>query len=228
MWLAKFSFYSNMSGPAWACLLKKPTFILPMHAEKWALIQKQGDWADILSAVDVFVADGVGLVWGYQFLTGKVVPKISGIDLISTLIAEAPETPVYLWGTNAKNIKKAAGSYKKSGLNVVGWHDGFSGQDSDILKEIKKSEAKAVFVGMGARRAAELCVRIKKELKLTAMTAGGSFDVASGNLKRAPKLFQQIGLEWLWRMLVDPKRFMRLPKLFLFVWYIIKEKYAKK
>jgi N-acetylglucosaminyldiphosphoundecaprenol N-acetyl-beta-D-mannosaminyltransferase len=202
----------------------RPCAVLPMHAEKWFLIQKQGDWDGILRKVDIFVADGVGLAWGYRFLTGKKVQKISGIDLINQLIEQKPKTKTFIWGTTEKNIIKAAKLYKQRGLNVVGFHNGFSGKDEDILVEIKKSGAEIVFVGMGARRAAELVVKIKEELGISAMTAGGSFDVASGEFKRAPIVFQRVGLEWLWRMIIEPKRIKRLPALLGFVYYVLREK----
>lgn len=217
----------KFNTPKWYELLRKPVFILPMHAEKWYLIKSQGDWDNILKNVDIFLADGVGLAWGYRFLTGKKITKLSGIDLINNLVKEAPQTPTYIWGTRPETIKKAAESYKKRGLDIVGWHDGFSGDDNKIIAEIKESGAKICFVGMGAKRAAELALMIHQKLNIVTMTAGGSFDVASGNLKRAPKIIQKIGLEWFWRMLADPKRFKRLPKLLGFIWYIIKEKYGK-
>lgn len=228
MRLSELTFFNQKRKSLWGNALLDPFFILPLHAEKWYLIQRQGDWAEILKNVDVFVADGVGLAWGYRFLTGKKVQKISGIDLINKLIQEFPQTPTYLWGTKSEIIKKAAQNYQKRGLNVVGFHDGFSGEDNQIIREIKRSGAKVCFVGMGARRAAELALKIHQELGITTMTAGGSFDVAAGNYKRASLIVQKMGLEWLWRMICDPKRFKRLPALFGFVWYIIKEKYGTK
>lgn len=208
----------------WDEYINKSVFILPMHAEKWFLIKKDNSWGNILKKVDVFVADGVGLSWGYRFLTGKSVLKISGIDLINLLIEKYPKTPTYIWGTTEENIQKAAKEYKKRGLNIVGYHDGFSGKDENIIDNIRQSGAKVCFVGNSAKRAAELAVKIHEELKITTMTAGGSFDVASGNQRRAPKIFQKIGLEWFWRMIIDLKRFKRLPALFGFVWYVFLEK----
>jgi N-acetylglucosaminyldiphosphoundecaprenol N-acetyl-beta-D-mannosaminyltransferase len=228
MKLAELNFYNKSLNDFWGVNLEQGAFILPMHAEKWHLINKQGDWGEILKGVDVFVADGVGLAWGYKFLTGKKVQKVSGIDLINRLIKELPQTPTYIWGTKPEIIANAAKSYKEKGLNVVGYHDGFSGRDEEIIAEIKKSGAKVCFVGMGARRAAGMALRIHQELGITTMTAGGSFDVASGEFKRAPLLFQKIGLEWAWRMLADPKRLKRLPALISFIWYIMKEKVAGK
>jgi N-acetylglucosaminyldiphosphoundecaprenol N-acetyl-beta-D-mannosaminyltransferase len=228
MKLSQIDFYHGVSTGFWEEYLQKPVFILPMHAEKWHLIEKKSGWDEILKGVDLFVADGVGLVWGYRFLTGKRVQKISGIDLINRLIEELPETPTYIWGTKPEIIANAVKSYKEKGLNVVGYHDGFSGKDEEIIAEIKKSGAKVCFVGMGARRAAEIALRIHRELGITTMTAGGSFDVASGEFKRAPLMFQKVGLEWLWRMFADPKRFKRLPALMGFVWDIMREKMDKE
>lgn len=202
-------------------------FILPMHAEKWTLIQEQEGWDRILSKVDIFFADGAGLAWGYRLITGNYLKKISGIDLIDMLIKDSPQTPTYIWGTRSELVKKAANVYKSSGLNVVGFHDGFTGSDEKVLEDIKKSGAKVCFIGMGALRAASLALRVHEELGITTMTAGGSFDVAGGKQKRAPQIFRKNGFEWLWRMIIEPSRVKRFPRLLRFIWYIIKEKYEK-
>lgn len=224
MKLSEINFYNGGRENAWEDFLKTPLFVLPMHAEKWFLIKKRGGWDKILKEADVFVADGVGLSLGYKLVSGKNVQKISGVDLIEDVVNNHPKTPTYIWGTTEENIQKAAKAYKKRGLNLVGFHNGFTGQDEEVLEEIKKSGAKVAFIGMVPKRAAELCVRINKELKITSMTAGGSFDVAGGEFKRAPLITQKLGLEWLWRMMLDPKRFKRLPSLIGFVWYVLLEK----
>lgn len=209
----------------WDKYIKKSVVVLPIHAEKWYMIKKDNNWDGLLKKVDVFVADGIGLIRGYKFLTGKKPIKISGADLVDSLIEKYPRTPTYIWGTTKENIQKAAKEYKKRGMNIVSFHNGFTGEDEDIIADIKKNNAKVCFVGNSAKRAAELAVKIHEELKITTMTAGGLFDVASGEFKRAPMFFQKVGLEWFWRMIVDLKRFKRLPTLFGFVWYVLLEKF---
>jgi UDP-N-acetyl-D-mannosaminuronic acid transferase (WecB/TagA/CpsF family) len=89
--------------------------ILPMHAEKWYLSQKQGDWDEILKEVDIFVADGVGLAWGYRFLTGKKVNKISGIDLIERLVIITRNPNLYL-GDNPREHRASGRKLQKKRL----------------------------------------------------------------------------------------------------------------
>lgn len=224
MKLKNISFESLHPETFWPVYHNTKVAILAIHAEKWAMIKREKDWGSTLSDIDVFIGDGVGLLLGYWFLTGKVIKKCSGVDLINTLIEQYPKTNVYLWGARADVVARAAESYKKQGLSVVGIHDGYSGDPADIIKGIKESKAKLVFVGNEGKTQAELVARVHKELDISALSVGGSFDVAGGGLKRAPRLFQKIGLEWFWRMLIEPRRFKRLPNLFLFVWYVMMEK----
>jgi N-acetylglucosaminyldiphosphoundecaprenol N-acetyl-beta-D-mannosaminyltransferase len=201
--------------------------IMATHAEKYYMMKSQGDWDKIVSQITYVIGDGVGLAIGYWFLTGKKIVKCSGVDLIETLIAQFPKTPTYIWGTKPEIIKKAAEIYKKRGLNIVGFHDGYNGTPEEVIADIKKSGAKICFVGMSNKKQMDMVVKVNKELGITTMSAGGSFDVASGTFKRSPVLFQRIGLEWLWRMIIEPKRFKRLPALFIFSWYVIRERFNR-
>lgn len=225
MRLSDFNFENHSSNDFWKNHSPEGGFsIMTMNAEIYYMVKSQGDWGDIIKRVGYFVCDGVGLALGYRFLTGKEAVKCSGADLVESLIEQFPKTPTYIWGTTEENIQKAAKAYKKRGLNLVGFHNGFTGQEEEILKEIKRSGAKLCFIGMGGRRQMEITVLVNKRLGITTMNVGGTFDVASGKFIRAPKAAQRLGLEWLWRMAIEPKRLKRLPALFGFVWFVALEK----
>lgn len=229
MKLSSFNFENYTSDFFWQKHSPQKVFcVMTLNAEGFYLIKTQKGWGKIIKNVDYFVCDGVGLAKGYQFLTGKKPVKCSGVDLVDSLIIKAPQTPTYIWGSTEENIQKAAKAYKKRGLNLVGFHNGFTGKDEEVLEKIKKSGAKIVFVGMRAKRQMELAVLINKKLGITSMNVGGSFDVAGGVFMRAPIFIQKIGFEWLWRMMLDPKRFKRLPLIFGFLWLVLLEKLGRK
>lgn len=211
-----YDFWTNYAG--------KGVSVATIHAEMAYLASRNKEYSKPILASKVLLADGVGLIWGMKLL-GKKLRKCSGIDLIDTLIKQYPDTPVYIWGGNASVSALARKAYTARGLNIVGNHDGYSGSEDKIINEIKKKEAKVVFVGMGGTsRQLRLVNNISEELGIMAITVGGSLDVAAGVVKRAPQMFQRFGMEWLWRMVQDPKRFKRLPKLAGFILVVVKEK----
>lgn len=208
----------------WDKHIRGPVSIVTMQAEMSFLGKKGQEIGRGIENADVIVADGIGFLWGMHLLGQKNLKKCPGIDLVDCLVRKHPNTPTFLWGASDENVAKAAEYYRKKGLNVVGYHNGYDGKDA--TGEIKASGAKMVLVGNDYAKQVMYVNQIKKELGISAMTVGGSFDVASGMRKRAPKLIQKMHLEGPWRIIVDPKRILRLPRIFGFFWEVAKERIA--
>ena len=102
--------------------------------------------------------------------------------------------------------------------------------NSEIINELKEKSPKLLLVAMGAPKQEEFIYEAKNVLPSTLMIGiGGSFDVWAGNVKRAPKIWQKLGLEWLYRTIKQPERFKRIfPTLPIFICSIIEEQYLKK
>ena len=116
-----------------------------------------------------------------------------------------------------------------NGLNVVYYHNGYFRDDNEIYDELKKAKAKLVLVALGSPKQEFFIYNAKNIIPPCLMIGiGGSLDVWSGNVKRAPKIFQKLGLEWLYRTISQPERFKRIfPAIPKFLWKVITYKEEK-
>ena len=177
------------------------------------------------------VADSMGVVWASEFLGYGRLTRIPGIDLMLKFcqLAASQDYSIYLLGSRESILKKAGENLKKKfpGLRIVGMHHGyFKESDSDrILKEIKNLKPHFLFVGIGTPRGDKWIYQNIQELNVpVCMGIGGSLDVISGRLRRAPGWLRLGGFEWTYRLFQEPWRFVRLPGLLSFVWKVIKQK----
>jgi UDP-N-acetyl-D-mannosaminouronate:lipid I N-acetyl-D-mannosaminouronosyltransferase len=134
--------------------------------------------------------------------------------------------PVFLIGASPavlnNTIEKLQTSYS---TNIVGHSDGYFTNEEQLILEIKNSGAKLVTVAMGSPKQ-ELFINKCKEAEIQAffMGVGGTYDVFTGNVKRAPKLFCDLGLEWFYRLASQPSRIIRQGNLLKFFWLYITKK----
>ncbi|WP_323721502.1 WecB/TagA/CpsF family glycosyltransferase [Acetomicrobium sp.] len=183
---------------------------------------------EAVKSADLSLPDGTGLIWGFRLLGIKIQERITGIDFMKNLceIARYRELPIFLLGGTAEVVKKASERLMDEypGLKVAGFHHGYFTEENDkeICEKINESGAKILFVGLGVPKQE---IWIKRNLQrfkgIVAIGVGGSFDVISGRLKRAPKVWQNMGLEWLYRTIQEPWRLKRTIRLPLFVILIL-------
>lgn len=175
---------------------------------------------DILKAADLVVPDGIGVVWASKFNEVKITERVAGYDLCQSLFKKMAQSgkTVYFFGGAPGVAHKAADkmTLKYKGLKIVGTRNGYfnSTEEKEIIREIKKASPDLLLVGLGAPKQEKW---IYENLRFTgakaAIGVGGSFDVMAGNTKRAPKVFQKLGLEWFYRLLCQPTRIGRMMKL---------------
>ena len=169
--------------------------------------------------------DSAGPVWALEQY-GKPVPgRVSGVDLVEVLCRISAKTgsKMYFLGA-ASGVAEAAAQNlmaKYPGCQVVGWRDGFFGSltDEEVATEIAALQPDILLVGMGMPRQELFILDTAHIIKSKiAMGVGGSFDVHSGKVKRAPLIFQKLHIEWLWRTILNPKKLDKvknLPKFYL-------------
>lgn len=110
---------------------------------------------------------------------------------------------------------------------MCGYHEGFFEKESEeeVISEINRLQPNVLFVAMGAPLQEKWIAKHKNELKVDiAAGQGGTFDYEAGKIKRAPKVFQKLGIEWLWRLVLQPSRFIRMLVLPI---YLIKITFTK-
>lgn len=157
------------------------------------------------------LADGASVVLASRVLGRPIRERITGIDFADGLLEKCAEAqvPVYLLGGTAdvldSVVRRCADRY--AGITIVGTHDGYYG-DPDVMAEaIKDSQARVVLVAMASAQAHGFCVQYGELLRGTVLVVvGGTFDVWSGRLERAPVAWQRAGMEWAFRLRQEPGR----------------------
>lgn len=184
---------------------------------------------EILQDADLVIPDGSSLLWAAKVLKKPIKTRVTGIDLMQLLLEEAEKCgwSVYFLGAKHEVIKEAVSLTRKRhpSLKIVGYHHGYFDDDNLILKDIKNLEPDILFAGMGAPKQEVWLTKNRDRLNCrVAIGVGGSFDVLSGNVKRAPMWMQNRGLEWLYRYLKEPSRIKRSILLPRFISLVLKEK----
>ncbi|USG65383.1 WecB/TagA/CpsF family glycosyltransferase [Brevibacillus ruminantium] len=208
----------------------KWTHVVTANPEIVMLARKQSGFQTLLDQAYV-VPDGIGIVYAAKWSGEPIRERVTGVELLEALMAEADKQQwnVYLLGASPEVISLAAEklSQRFPGARLVGYRDGYFQRDEEqaIVQEIAEKQPHLLFVAMGAPRQDEWIAAYRDQLNATlAMGVGGSLDVIAGKVKRAPKLWQRLHLEWLYRLLSQPSRWRRQLAIPLFVWTVLKEK----
>lgn len=191
------------------------------------------DMIEIVNSAKLVIPDGIGVGIGLK-ISGYNVKRIPGIQFAHRMIEECAKDnkSVALIGAKPEIIEKAASNLKKEfeNLNLAYIQDGYFDDEERVLKELQASNPRLVLCALGSPKQ-EFFIRKAENLLPEALFigVGGSFDVWSGVVQRAPEIYQKLGLEWLYRTIKEPQRFKRIfPTLPLFVLRVLKEKFVPK
>lgn len=206
------------------------------NSEIILMAYKDPEFCDILNTADLLTADGIGVVYAAKILKNPVPERVAGYDMACSVIDEISKTGhrLYLFGGKPGVAEQAQQNLKEIYplLNIVGTHDGYFGpEDEDaIIADINASGADLLFVCLGAPKQEKWIDANRDKLNCHVMMGvGGSLDVFAGVAERAPDVWCDLGLEWLYRLIKEPwriGRMMALPKFGLTV--IFKGKRYKK
>ena len=181
------------------------------------------EFAAIVRESAMVLADGSGLCLGMKILGMPVQERVAGIDFAEQLCrtASAEKWPVFFLGAAGDTSRRCAEAMQRKfpGLVVAGARDGyFDVRDKMIPDLIARTGAKVLLVAMGQPRQEKWVTLHRERLgAILCVGVGGAFDVFAGNLERAPKWMQKIGLEWLYRMLQEPSRWKKNLRLITFM-----------
>lgn len=195
-------------------------------------------YADVLRSADLLVPDGVGIQLVGRLRFNRRVFRLPGIDLGRMLLEIAYKNRarvMFLGGRNGSAISAAERLTKsRSNLQIYATGDNVevaeTGEVPDPKEEgrirdaILQTKPAIVFVGLGAPKQEQWIIKHKDAFPSVKIFIGigGAFDIWSGRLKRAPKMLQMIGLEWLWRLMLEPSRISRIFRaVFLFPYYAL-------
>ncbi len=197
--------------------------------------QKDKEFYDILKQADFATPDSVGVILGGKLQKKYFKERIPGQAYFREVFkcAEIEGWTIYLLGGKGDVPYKAKEKLEKDfpKAKIVGVHEGFFEEDSeeDVIKQINELKPNILFVAMGAPRQEKWIYRNKEKLKVDIATGqGGTFDYEAGKIKRAPKIIQKLGIEWLWRLFLQPSRIKRMMVLPIYLIKIVIKKDKSK
>mgnify|MGYP000104496427 CR=1 FL=1 len=188
--------------------------------------EQNAGFKKIVNDAALVVPDSVGVVWACRRAGAAIKERVPGIDILYAAARENSRFPWRIFFLGAlPGVAEAAAEKLRSdypGFNVVGTHHGYFKDNLEVIEKIKAASPDVLFIAMGSPAQEEWFVRNAGKLgNVVAIGVGGSFDVASGNLKRAPAIFQRLGLEWLHRLITQPSRIYRMLVLPVFAIKVI-------
>lgn len=160
------------------------------------------------------VPDGIAIVKACKMLNVPVTERIAGVDIADYLlkIANEQKKSLYLFGAKKEVVESLVNKINTDypNINILGYSDGYVKDRDKVFKEIIKLKPDVCLVALGIPHQEKLIYKhLDKFDKGIFVGVGGSFDVLSGTKKRAPKIFIKLNLEWLYRIMCEPKRLKR-------------------
>ncbi len=221
-----------------AWLAGPPAFHHVVTADSLAVLRARRDpaFARLLEKASLTVPDGAGIVWAADFLGSPLPGRVPGVALVQDLSARAAREgwPVFFLGARPGIARAAADTLagRFPGLRVAGARHGYfaagSAEERQALSEVRQAGPALVFVAMGVPRQEEFINLLREgawNRPVVAIGVGGSFDVLSGQVPRAPVLMQRFALEWLFRLWKEPSRLDRIARIPGFVVQVLRAKW---
>lgn len=210
---------------------KSCEIIVAPNTEFVMCAQRDEEFFNILKNSKLATPDSIGIIIGAKLQKKKFKQRIPGQAYFREVIrrAEIEGWSVYILGGTEEVIEKAVANVKNDfpKINIIGYHEGYFVKDSeeDVIKQINDLQPNVLFVAMGAPKQEKWIYKNKNILKVdVAAGQGGTLDYEAGRIKRAPKIIQKIGMEWFWRLILQPSRIIRMRVLPLFLIKLIFKK----
>lgn len=186
----------------------------------------QPELREIVCQADLVLPDGAGVVLGAKILGTPLKQKVAGIDFGHGLMNRLKDTDktVYFLGGKPGVAETAARKMQEKypGLNICGTGDGYFQDEAQAVAAVNEKKPDVLFVCLGAPKQERFMAAHKDELQVGLMLGlGGSLDGFAGNVKRAPKWMIRMNLEWLYRLIQEPRRLGRMMRLPKFLWRVI-------
>lgn len=201
----------------------RKSFIVAINPEKIMKAQEDRELKSLLNQATYQIPDGIGVILASKLKKGRIHERVTGIDMMLKLCQEATNNgkKIFLYGAKPGIADEAKAKLEEMfpGILIVGTLNGYEKNEEVIERTINDSGAEIVFVALGSPAQENWIIAHKEKLNPSVYQGvGGSFDVISGRLNRAPAVFQKFGLEWLYRLLKEPwrwKRQLELPRFLL-------------
>jgi N-acetylglucosaminyldiphosphoundecaprenol N-acetyl-beta-D-mannosaminyltransferase len=195
---------------------KRKSFIVTANPEIVMYAYEHPDYKNIIQAADMVVPDGYVIILASKILGHPIMERVAGYDLTVRLLELGSEKKlkIYLLGgreeTNQKAVANIQSNYPQ--IQIVGRHHGFfDWEKNTVTAEIKAANPDIVFVALGFPRQEQWIAKNLDQFSSGLfMGVGGSIDVLAGEVQRAPRIWQQMNLEWFYRLISQPSRWRRM------------------
>jgi N-acetylglucosaminyldiphosphoundecaprenol N-acetyl-beta-D-mannosaminyltransferase len=209
--------------------------ILAVNPEKVMGAQTNAGTLSSLQKAGMLIPDGIGVVWAVRFLTEESIERVPGAELMPVIcsVSKARNYRLFLYGASPEtNVAAAAALAERyPGIPIVGRQHGYLPESEmpGLIDRINKSRADVLFVALGSPRQELWIERYRSQLSVKVYQGvGGTFDVLAGHVRRAPIFFQKLNLEWLYRLVADPRRISRQWVLPVFMLKVLWQKISNK
>jgi N-acetylglucosaminyldiphosphoundecaprenol N-acetyl-beta-D-mannosaminyltransferase len=193
-------------------------YVVTPNPEFLLMAQRDADFLQALNGADLVIPDGIGVVYSGKILGTPFKERVPGIDFGEDMLACLNELGgrLYLLGAKPGVAEQAACRLLERHPNIIlcGTHDGYFQDDEAMMRKVSAANPDLLLVCLGAPRQEKWMARWGKHTgaKL-AIGMGGALDVLSGNVQRAPEVWQKLNLEWAYRLIKQPQRALRMAKL---------------
>lgn len=208
----------------------KPHHVVTSDANSILRAQDDEEYAGIVRRAALITPDGYGVMWGARLMNLPIYERVTGVDMVTGICERAAKNgdSIYILGAAPGVAAKAAEklSERFPGLRVAGTRNGFfkPEEEDEVVNEIRDAKPQVLFVAFGIPKQEKFIAKHLETLNVpVSLGVGGSFDVYSENLKRAPEYIQRSGMEWLYRVWQEPWRWRRMSYVPRFMIFALRE-----
>ena len=214
---------------------RRPHHIVTCDASMVVMAQTDAALKDIVRNAALVTPDSVGILWACKKMAHPMPERVSGIDIVQRLIGLSTKQGgprLYFLGAAPGVADDAAARMRElyPGAQIVGSAHGYFSEADEpaVIQAVKDAQPDVLLVALGIPKQEKWIHKYSKELNVPVLIGvGGSFDVLSGRVKRAPKLFQTLSIEWVWRLVSNPSKIAKVSLLPKFAWMVLTTKRPK-
>lgn len=205
-----------------------PALVFAINPEKTMQSTRDPAAYALMQQATLLIPDGIGVCLAARLLEGVALRRVPGSELMPALCARAEreDLGVYVYGASPASNAGAVAEMRRRwpGLRITGASDGFQAPDA-VAAAITAARPDIVFVGLGSPRQERWMADVGRTLPVGLLQGvGGTIDVLSGTARRAPRAWQRLGLEWLYRLIENPSRWRRQLALVDFAAMVIRSR----
>jgi N-acetylglucosaminyldiphosphoundecaprenol N-acetyl-beta-D-mannosaminyltransferase len=205
----------------------EPRLVVTLNPEIVVQAQEDRDLARAIQSADLVVADGIGIVWAARRAGVSLPGRVPGVELTEEVLRRGgSDLRVYLLGGRPGVAERAgAVATQRWGTTITGCHHGYFRRTEDVpelIEEIRQAAPDLLLAGLGPGQE-QFLAQHKAALGVpVSIGVGGTLDVMAGTARRTPSWTRRAGLEWAWRVGLDPKRWHRIPRLVRFAGLVLR------